>query len=220
MCKGLKVWCKLQKGGSISVYKGKHFIDIEKEEVWLREMSVQGWLFTRRTSFGYHFEPSQEGEQIFRIDYRTFKKYNDFVDYLYLFDDAGWRHVAGTKNSGYQYFVAKSDNPETEIFSDDATRAARYRYLATGWATFFVICLALVVMLVLQGNFNPEVFADPKALYYTPGLWEMEGIVFLAKFLFETPFVILRNFVWIFTLPILLVSIYYLVRTLLLSRRH
>ncbi len=37
---------------------------------------------------------------------------------------------------------------------------------------------------------------NPKLLYYTPGLWEKEGISFWSSFLFETPFAFIRGFGW------------------------
>ena len=39
-------------------------------------------------------------------------------------------------------------------------------------------------------------FINPKELYLTPGLWDLEGISFWFYFLFETPFALLRGFAW------------------------
>lgn len=35
-------------------------------------------------------------------------------------------------------------------------------------------------------------YINPKSAYFTPGLWDKEGIEFLTAFLFETPLALLR----------------------------
>ena len=55
---------------------------------------------TRKTMFGYEFEPTKPDHAKIKVDYRTFKKQEDFEDYCALFEDSGWEHIAGTKSSG------------------------------------------------------------------------------------------------------------------------
>lgn len=200
------------------MHRVKNFIDIGKEEVWLKNMSAQGWSFSRRSLFGYYFQQSRHGEQTYRIDYRTFGKRADFVDYISLFQDAGWDHVFGTKSSGYQYFVARDDNSDADIFSDDAARSSRYKRLAIYWLQILTVYLAFVLALFFSGVFNLGVFLDPQSLYYTPSLWERQGTMFWAAFFLETPIVVLRN-LWVLMPVMLGVSIYCFIRTLILSKR-
>jgi len=47
----------------------------------------------------------------YKIDYRIFKDKKEFDNYIALFEDAGWKHVYGTKNSGNQYFLPMSIPP-------------------------------------------------------------------------------------------------------------
>lgn len=54
-------------------------------------------------SFGYKFGSMEPEDVTVRIDYRIFKSKEDFVDYCTLFEDSGWKHLAGNKNSGVQY---------------------------------------------------------------------------------------------------------------------
>ena len=35
--------------------------------------------------------------------------------------------------------------------------------------------------------------ANPKELYFTPGLWDKQGVSFLWAFLFETPLALMRG---------------------------
>jgi len=57
-----------------------------------------------RKGFGYKFRETEPEETMIKIDYRLFKKKEDFIDYLTLFEDSGWQHIAGRKSSGTQYF--------------------------------------------------------------------------------------------------------------------
>lgn len=202
------------------MHKIRHFIDLDKEEAWLRCMSAEGRDLCRRGSFGYWFYRSDQGERIYRIDYRSFKRKSDFEDYLALFQDAGWEHVAGSTWSGYQYFASREGSADTEIFSDDATRAGRYRRIAETWSSIFVVYLAFFVVLIAQGSIDFEALIHPSKLYFTPGLWEREGVQFWFAFLFETPFALGRGFWWLILPAFLLVSGYYLFKAWTLGKRH
>lgn len=201
------------------MHKIKHFINLDKEEAWLRSMSTQGWDFSRRDLFGYWFYRSDQGERIYRIDYRNFKSKSDYTDYLALFQDAGWEHVEGSTWSGYQYFASREGSADAEIFSDEATRAARYRRIAETWSSAFVVYLALFIIFIAQGSIDFEALANPAKLYLTPGLWASEGARFWFAFLFETPFALGRGFWWLVLPAFLLVSGCYLFRAWTLGNR-
>lgn len=209
----------------VSMRRFKKFINLDKEEAWLRTMAIEGWELCHRGLFGYRFRKSEEGEHIYRIDYRYFKRTSDYLDYLLLFHDAGWDHVEGSKWSGYQYFVAREGNPDTDIFSDEATRAARYRSIADRWLEVLFLYMILLVIGVSIGGYDFEVYTNPAKLYLTPGLWDMEGARFWFAFLFETPFALLRG-AWSFLFPVVVVgslvmiavSVVYAVKTWALSK--
>lgn len=44
---------------------------------------------------------------------------------------------------------------------------------------------------------NLDVLVNPKELYLTQGLWDMNGALFWKAFLFETPFALIRVLVWL-----------------------
>jgi hypothetical protein len=146
------------------------------------------------------------GEEI-RIDYRTFTKSEDFQDYRQLFEDSGWRHISGTKNSGVQYFVRTGDSADDEIFSDRASKAGRYKRLSNMWLTFAASYLPIMVAILSSGSIDGKAMLNPKLLYYTPGLWEKTSLDFWRSFLFETPFALMRVFSWL-VFPFL-VSLYF-----------
>lgn len=158
--------------------KYKFFTRFDKEENWLNEMAKQGYRFTRKTSFGYEFEFGNPEISIIKMDYRFFKKREDFEDYCALFEDSGWEHIAGTRSSGYQYFKKTDKQGNEDIFSDVDSKAGRYKRLSYMWATLAVSFIPLLAALISTDTIDPGVMLEPKSLYYTPGLWDLNGVAF------------------------------------------
>jgi hypothetical protein len=168
--------------------KLKVFWDFEKEEQYLDEMAAQGHILKNYSSLGvYHFIDGQPQQLNYKIDYRTFSTRAEFENYVALFEDAGWRHVCGTKWNGSQYFLPASEQAGTDIFSDRASAAERYKSLYEMCITSIAIfvCYLVTSFLNLHGHLAQLGFL-------TPGLWERSGAAFWEGFFFELPFVILR----------------------------
>lgn len=183
--------------------KFKFFIDYDKEEKWLNEMAKKGYEL-ENVSFRYKFRFKKPENAIIRIDYRTFKNQKDFIDYCTLFEDSGWKHIAGSKYSGAQYFKKIGENSEDDIFSDGISKAGKYKRLSDMWITLAASYLPILVVFISMGYIDVNAMLNPKLLYYTPGLWKMTGIGFWEHFLFETPFAVSRGFMWLF-IPIIIV---------------
>lgn len=190
------------------------FFRFEKEEAWLETMSERGWLL-RKAGFFYHFQKVSPKTRTIRIDYRTFKTKEDFLDYRTLFQDSGWKHIAGTKTSGNQYFVKIKKDCTDEIFSDAASKAGRYKKLSELWLTFAIIYMPL---LITKGGLDLHYLLSPKEWYYTPGLWELKGLNFWGAFLFETPFALGRGLSWFLLLIIVLFCFCLSIKAKILSR--
>ncbi|RJX40182.1 DUF2812 domain-containing protein [Paenibacillus pinisoli] len=183
----------------------KYFVDLEKEEQWLNDMASQGHLLARKSMFGYEFEPAVSGlDTVIRIDYRTFRRTSDFEDYLALFEDCGWTHIAGTRSSGAQYFRKTGTAMGEDIFSDMDSKAGRYKRLADMWTSLAACFIPLFAVLLTTKSIDLAAFLNPKELYLTPGLWEKQGSAFWGSFLFETPFALGRGFLWM-TIPVMIV---------------
>lgn len=183
--------------------KTKFYLDFEKEEEWLNDMLREGWLL-RGKSLDYQFEKIDTTGIIIKIDYRSFKSNEDFYDYLQLFNDSGWLHIAGRKSSGKQYFKKYKADKRDDIFSDLNSKGARYKRLSNMWRLLGVSYIPIFTALIMTNNIDSRVILNPKLLYYTPGLWERKGIHFATGFIFETPFALMRGFTW-FALPILII---------------
>lgn len=201
------------------MFKFKSFVDLEKEEKWLTSMAAQGWLLQKRGALGYSFFKAQPTELRYRIDYREFKNKGDYLDYLALFQDAGWMHVSGTRWSGSQYFVPEDGDVSKEIFSDSASKAARYRRFGNTWLTFFLLYFVFFMVMLMNGSINIHAMLNPSELFYTPGLWEKQGLDFLRAFLFEMPFAFGRGFFWLVFPLFLIMCLYYMIRAHLLAKK-
>ncbi|MBU3204392.1 DUF2812 domain-containing protein [Clostridium algidicarnis] len=183
--------------------KFKFFINYDKEEKWLNDMAKKGYEL-ETASFGYKFSFTKPQNTKIRIDYRIFKNKEDFMDYSALFEDSGWKHISGNKSCGAQYFKKINENGDEDIFSDDMSKAARYKRLSDMWIGLAVVYLPISIALAFQKSIDIKSILNPKLLYYTPGLWEMSGISFWRRFLFETPFAAGRGLLWL-VIPIALV---------------
>lgn len=179
------------------MYKFKLFIDFDKEAKWLEEMAKQGYHL-QSTFIGYQFKRGEPETATIKIDFRKFKHQADFIDYCTMFADGGWEHIVEKKSSGIQYFKRKDDTLVDDIFSDDYSKAARYKRYATMFFQIALAYLPLFIVFVMTDIINFEAFLNPKALYFTPGLWEKTGSSFWFSFLFETPFAFMRGFAWTF----------------------
>ena len=116
--------------------------DDEKEETWLREMAKSGWHFKSVTLPGnYVFEQGMPRDDVYRLDYLFNRK--DMVNYLQIFQDAGWDYM-GEMNS-WQYFRKEARDGEIpEIYSDNESKSKKYQH----------IMLVLIIFLPIFANFT------------------------------------------------------------------
>jgi hypothetical protein len=202
--------------GEIILRKFKYFIDFEKEEAWLNQMAKQGYQLVYK-SFGYEFCLAEPEDTTIKIDYRQFKKEEDFIDYCTLFEDSGWEHIAGNKRSGTQYFKKMHGNVEDDIFSDKLSKAGKYARLSK---MFIEMACCFLPILFFTINNNLSEIGNPQKLYLTPGLWDMNGFDFWRAFLFETPFALLRGFTGAFWIVFVLSYFFFAIKAKKLYEKH
>lgn len=120
--------------------------DDEKEEVWLREMAQKGWHFKSVSAPGtYTFEQGEARDFIYRLDYFIDQK--NRLNYLQIFQDAGWEHMG--EMGGWQYFrKATIPGEELEIFSDNESKAKKYQRI------LFILVALLPILIVNINNLN------------------------------------------------------------------
>lgn len=187
------------------MFKIRMFLRFEKEEKWLEKMAAKGWLL-RGTGLCYRFQKTEPGERTIKLDFRYFKSARDFTEYRTLFADSGWQHLAGSRWSGTQYFLKSRADSTEDIFSDRLSQASRYQRAADMGLCCAMAFLVLFLTMVSNEQIDSAAFFQPKQWYFTPGLWELEGVSFWWAFLFESPFAIMRGVGWL--LPLLFMVFY------------
>lgn len=164
--------------------KFKLFIDMKKEEQYLKEMAEQGWGLVKYSSNNvYTFEKINPKSLSYRIDYHMFKKKGDYTDYLILFEDSGWKHVSGRQGSGFHYFLPVNDNnQELDIFSDSQSSRERYRRLYN--QSLIWVALMIVYFILLQPSFE-----NISSWYLAPTIWEYSGLQLVGMIVMQTFYV-------------------------------
>lgn len=168
------------------------YISLDKEEKWLNEMASRGWELDGKY-IKYEFRKTSPDNTIIKIDYRNFKSKDDFQNYIILFKDCGWEHIAGTKRSGKQHFKKIDKSAGDDIFSDVSSKAERYKKISNMWLSLAACYIALYI------SFGTDIATvlNPKLWYSSPGIWQKIGTSFWVAFLFETPFALVRGFIWL-----------------------
>lgn len=119
----------------------------EKEENWLRQMSLQGWHLSRLGFPGfYFFEKGAPQDYAYRLDFITDSKKKQ--DYYQIFRDAGWEHLG--EMSAWQYFRKPSaGGSPPEIYTDPQSKSQKYRRLL-GFLLIFLPLLMINSRTVLE----------------------------------------------------------------------
>ena len=138
----------------------KSFIDYEKEEQWLADMVLDGLCFTGIGANGHRFTECEPHSEVFKIDYRTFTRQGDIDEYVELFRQSGWEHVAGTKKSGAHYFKRVRSDASEDIFSDDVSRGSRYRRAGRVWLLLTCIFGVLAIGQIIAYGFDFSSFTE------------------------------------------------------------
>ncbi len=171
--------------------KFRFYLDFDREEAWLNNMARNGFELVN-TGFWYTFQRCEPFTAVYRIDHRMFNSRKEFHNYCTLFEDSGWQHVAGGWNSGTQYFRQINPSAGAEIFSDDYSKAGRFKRMADLWLNLALVMFTVMIALWMTGAVDLAALIQPSRLYLTPGLWERSGVAFWRAFQFETPFAVLR----------------------------
>lgn len=168
--------------------KFRMFIDARMEEKWLNKMIQKGWICKNINTLGiYYFEKAENLQQVIRLDFQSFKSTEMYQQYIQLHEDYGWQYIGGSRWSSSQYWVKSTDGLD-ELFSDNASEKAYLQRLMRYYGSFTLL-LILFSFSLFKNNIQ---YTSLKSAYFTPGLWDKEGIDFLSAFLFETPFALLR----------------------------
>lgn len=172
----------------MNVIKFKLFKSYLEEEQWLNQLSKTGMELVKKGLF-YTFKKGSKQPLTYAIDYRIFKNKADYEEYLGLFHDSGWKHMAGSIRSGEHYFTAvQGQEKGVSIFSDRDSSAMRYKKKAVNSFQGFLTLLCYLLVAHSLKMIDLRMMIQPERAFFTPGLWERSGEVFWKAFYFELPF--------------------------------
>jgi len=94
-----------------------------KEEAWLESMSREGWHLRDVGFLTYTFARGEPQEWVYRLDFRTSKETQDYVEFL---QEAGWHYVG--KMSSWLYFrLPAGTGQPAELYTDAEGKIAKYQ---------------------------------------------------------------------------------------------
>lgn len=126
----------------------KRFTNFAEEEQWLQSMINDGWILKEYDledvdACQYVFEPVKHEKQknrIYKIDYRSFDKKDDYQEYKGIFEDSGWTSLSKNKWYSKHIFYTNNQNTSINIFSDQESYKEREKRKMSDSLTFTVIC--------------------------------------------------------------------------------
>ncbi|QUL56680.1 DUF2812 domain-containing protein [Paenibacillus tritici] len=133
----------------------KYFIDFEKEEAWLNEMSAKGLALVEYSWARYVFEESAKGEYIYRLELLE-KDPKEESDYLQFMEETGAERVptgapAKAKrtliNQRWVIFRRKASEGPFQIYSDTDSKIKHYQRIHN-------VYLSLALLELIIGSFN------------------------------------------------------------------
>lgn len=189
--------------------KFKLFVDMDAEATFLNSMAKSGYTFVKLSWLSiYTFTHDTNSNMEYHIDYRHFNSRGNFVEYITFFEDNGWKHIAGTRNSGKQYFVSE-DGKQKELFSDVESKAARYKRLVCNIG-FCLALLAIDLMLFLFLSLSQNRHLYTMDLV-NGGIWQKRGGDFWFTLVTELPMFLAK-----YVIPVILViiTVFYFVLSL------
>ncbi|MEK3876362.1 DUF2812 domain-containing protein [Paenibacillus sp. FSL M7-0420] len=133
----------------------KFFMDYEKEEAWLNEMSAKGLALVEHSWARYVFEESAKGEYIYRIELLE-KDPKEAAGYLQFMEETGAERVpSGTPNKAnrafmnqrWVFFRRKASEGPFQIYTDADSKIKHYQRI-------YKVYLSLAFMELIIGSLN------------------------------------------------------------------
>ena len=139
----------------------KVFVDHEKEEKFLNEMSDKGWALTSFKFCRYTFEEAPKGEYIYRLEYLEHPiKDKRSQEYLEFMKETG-AEVVATSLQQWVYFRKKSKDGSFTIYSDIQSKILHYSRLRTLYLCLAAPNILMGLILVIQGYSHISAWISP-----------------------------------------------------------
>jgi hypothetical protein len=128
----------------------KAFVDYEKEEEWLNEMSAKGLAFTDYSFFRYKFTDGKPGEYIYRIELlKNLPGHPESKKYLSFMAESSVEHISSWTR--WVYLRKKTENGRFDIFSDAQSKLEHYRRINMLWIPIMFMWIILAAVQFING---------------------------------------------------------------------
>lgn len=105
------------------------FVDYEKEEKWLNEMSAKGFHFVHNSFCRYIFEEGAPGKYVYRLQLLdNLPSHPESRAYIRFMEEAGAEHVSSILR--WVYFRKKASEGSFDLYSDLDSRIKHYGKIA------------------------------------------------------------------------------------------
>ena len=131
----------------------KPYLNFEKEENWLNEMSAKGMALTDYSWCRYVFEDCEKGKYIYRIELlENIPKNPVSIAYIKFLEDTGVEFVASYMR--WVYFRKRAADGPFDLYSDIDSKIRYYRKIRSFWTAFAAMELTIGFANVLLGIIN------------------------------------------------------------------
>ena len=128
-----------------TVYKWFFVWDFDKEERWLNEMALAGWVLDSVGFCRYDFVACEPGEYTVRLEMRAYDG-----QYMEFMEQSGAEYIGHVLQ--WRYFRKKAVDGPFDIFSDIDSRVAHLNKVGTLLTAIGVMNLLIGVMNAVYGN--------------------------------------------------------------------
>ena len=134
------------------------FVDFDKEEKWLNDMSRKGWAFWHTNGVIYRFKKCEPGEFIYQIDFDEEKSKNGVGDYVAFRTSCGDQFVHQWKRKIYWRRETASGPFEAENNVAAKLRLTNkaFNFHLNSFIGLTLIAAVAFLVLVPLGRFLPE----------------------------------------------------------------
>ena len=121
--------------------------EYEKEEKWLNEMAMNGWVLVNVGLCRFTFEKCEPNEYIIRMEMR--QKDDDYISFM---EDTGAQFIGRCLQ--WQYFKRKSELGQFDIFSDINSRIDHLKNIHKTTSMLALANLLLGIVNLNMGIYN------------------------------------------------------------------
>ena len=119
--------------------------DFEKEERWLNEMALQGWVLDGVGWCTYHFRRCEPGEYTVRLEMRTYDE-----SYVAFMEETGAEFVG--RMMAWIYFRKKAADGAFDLYSDIDSRIAHLDRIGKMLTVIGGLNLVIGILNSINGN--------------------------------------------------------------------